>query len=149
MGTEKCARVTTKVYAILNWIIGGIYLLAGLYFLFFSKGLTTAIMESGASIPSLALVAIGIILLVAGLFDIIVAIGVWKLNNWARIVSIVILILGLISTLFGIISGSTTSWMLVYSIVALVYFAFFLYNFAFNKMVRKIFTNVFKKRGLK
>jgi hypothetical protein len=144
--TEKFARVTSKVYSILNWIIGGMYIISALFFMIFSKQLSTQF--EGIVISVGAFVAIGVLLLILGLFDIIVAIGIWRLKNWARIVTLVVLALTFIMMLIGIIDGNSIGWMLIFNIIVMAFVLAFFCFFAFNKDVKKIFTNVFKKKGL-
>lgn len=99
-----------KVIAILGWISAAVYFIVGLFALFGGTFLATLIQAFGegvfAGLVGAAVIVFGIVFLALGVFIFFVARGLWKHENWARIVMIVISILiGIISGLASITSG--------------------------------------------
>ncbi len=108
---ERPTGVT--ILAILNFLGAGLYaLLAVLFFLIGAGGAASGMaseMEGGAAAFLLGLgAAVGVILLIFAAIGLAIGIGMWKLRNWARIVTIVLvglsLLLGVIGLLGSLIS---------------------------------------------
>ena len=101
------------VLAVLNFLGAGLYaLLAVLFFLIGAGGAASGMMSEmggGAAAFLLGLgAAVGVILLIFAAIGLAIGIGIWKLRNWARIVTIVLvglsLLLGVIGLLGSLIS---------------------------------------------
>jgi hypothetical protein len=93
-------------------LISELYILAAVFS--FAFGVLILIEESIASIiPGIthipdAVAAIGIILIVFGLLYLFVGLGLWKTENWARIVAIVFAIIGALGSAFSLVTGQLT-----------------------------------------
>ena len=88
-------------------IIGAVFLFLGaLAFLFMGAAMHTRAMSSGMSMIFAGLGAAGgVILLILAILYVVVAVGMIKLQNWARIVTIVLIALGLVSAAMGLFSS--------------------------------------------
>ncbi len=113
---ERPTGVT--VLAVLNFLGAGLYaLLAVLFFLIGAGGAASGMMSEmggGAAAFLLGLgAAVGVILLIFAAIGLAIGIGIWKLRNWARIVTIVLvglsLLLGVIGLLGSLISSELGS----------------------------------------
>ena len=109
---ERPTGVT--ILAILNFLGAGLYaLLAVLFFLIGAGGAASGVLDEmggGAAAFLLGLgAAVGVILLIFAAIGLAIGIGMWKLRNWARIVTIVLVGLSLLLGVLGLL-GSLISF---------------------------------------
>ncbi len=109
---ERPTGVT--VLAVLNFLGAGLYaLLAVLFFLIGAGGAASGVLDEmggGAAAFLLGLgAAVGVILLIFAAIGLAIGIGMWKLRNWARIVTIVLVGLSLLLGVLGLL-GSLISF---------------------------------------
>ncbi len=102
------------VLAVLNFLGAGLYaLLAVLFFLIGAGGAASGMMsEMGGGTAAFLLglgAAVGVILLIFAAIGLAIGIGMWKLRNWARIVTIVLVGLSLLLGVLGLL-GSLISF---------------------------------------
>ncbi len=105
---ERPTGVT--VLAVLNFLGAGLYaLLAVLFFLIGAGGAASGMMSEmggGAAAFLLGLgAAVGVILLIFSAIGLAIGIGLWKLRNWARIVTIVLVGLSLLLGVIGLLGS--------------------------------------------
>jgi hypothetical protein len=109
MVLKKDQRPTgVTIIGILGFVSSGILALAAILF-FVSAPLLSNFLNSfnaTASIPGLNeitgifVVIIGLILLILAIVELFVSFGIWRGQNWARIVTIVFMAIGFLSSLF-------------------------------------------------
>jgi hypothetical protein len=116
---ERPAGVT--VIAVLGFV--------GAFFLFFAALgmlLGGAILSSLANRPGLGMVAgiggaiVGVVFVTIGALYLILGIGLWKLQNWARIVTLILVALGLIFNVLGLLRSILHLHVFVFFIQAVV-----------------------------
>jgi uncharacterized membrane protein (DUF2068 family) len=96
------------ILAILAFIGAGMLVLAG--FVLFAGG---ALVSRFANIPQAGMIAgfagavLAAICLGFALLEFVIGLGLWKLQNWARILTIVLICLALLSSALGILMGLT------------------------------------------
>jgi uncharacterized membrane protein (DUF2068 family) len=96
------------ILAILAFIGAGMLVLAALAM--FAGG---AILSRFANIPQVGMVAgvagavLAVMFLGFAVLEFVIGLGLWKLQNWARILTIVLLCLALLSSALGILMGLT------------------------------------------
>ena len=101
-----------SIIAILGFIAAIIAILLGIGLLALG-GVAVTMLES--MIPGLGMLlgivvgAMGIVLLVAGIFQFLISYGLWKMKKWAWIIEMIFLILGILLNLAGIISSPISS----------------------------------------
>lgn len=133
---EKSVPTGVKVLAILNYIGAALTIILALIF-FFGAG---AIGSLADKIPGLGVlgagvfIVLGIVMLGLGVLSIFIGRGLWKGQNWARIVSIIFLALGIISSISYIIGGKIMS-----GIIYLIIYAAIAAYLLFNKKVKQAF----------
>lgn len=100
--------VLVKVLSILGYIVAGLMILGGIAMLLGASVIGNIAKDT----PELAMLgggllgAIGVIFLLFGVFEIFIARGLWKGQNWARIVTIIFGFLGSISGLVSMMQGN-------------------------------------------
>ncbi len=124
---ERPTGVT--VLAVLNFLGAGLYaLLAVLFFLIGAGGAASGVMDEmggGAAAFLLGLgAAVGVILLIFAAIGLAIGIGMWKLRNWARIVTIVLVGLSLLLGVIGLL-GSLIAFELVSLIIQAIFVALY------------------------
>jgi len=135
---KNTAELWVKIIAILGiiWailaIIGGIFMLVGGGFLgtmlpFLGTGIL------GGAVVGALLVVTGVVVIVIGLLELFVAIGLWKHKNWARIVAVVLAMLGILGGIGSLIASPGMG------IVNIVLNGAIFYLLALNKDIRKLF----------
>jgi uncharacterized membrane protein (DUF2068 family) len=96
------------ILAILAFIGAGMLVLAALAM--FAGG---AILSRFANIPQVGMVAgvagaiLAVMFLGFAVLEFVIGLGLWKLQNWARILTIVLICLALLSSALGILMGLT------------------------------------------
>ncbi len=105
---ERPTGVT--VLAVLNFLGAGLYaLFTVLFFLIGAGGAASGMMSEmggGAAAFLLGLgAAVGVILLIFSAIGLAIGIGLWKLRNWARIVTIVLVGLSLLLGVIGLLGS--------------------------------------------
>lgn len=99
---ERPTGVT--LISVLAFIGAGILVLAGL-----GTFLGGAIVSTMASRPGLGVMAgiggafVGIVFLAIAAVDVILGVGLWKLRDWARIITVVLVIIGAVLNGFGLL----------------------------------------------
>ncbi len=140
---ERPTGVT--ILAILNFLGAGLYaLLAVLFFLIGAGGAASGMMSEmggGAAAFLLGLgAAVGVILLIFAAIGLAIGIGLWKLRNWARIVTIVLvglsLLLGVIGLLGSLISFELGS--LIFQAIFVALYAWIIW-YLFQPHVKQAF----------
>jgi len=94
------------------YYIGSALMIIGALAMFLGAGaFGVMIAELGGfgAIGAAAFVFVGIILLIFGVLGIFIGRGLWKGQNWARILAIIFAILGLLSAIMGIVTGDFSS----------------------------------------
>lgn len=149
-GGKKAAKsipIGVKVIAVLSWIAAIFFILLALL-LFAGAGFAESILQlarlepggeklSGISAGALGgiFAFIGFLFLDFGILYIFIGRGLWKGQNWARIISIVLAILGIVWSLSSIAAapGSSLFWIIVYGVIGGYLW--------FNKDVKKAFAS--------
>ncbi len=140
---ERPTGVT--ILAILNFLGAGLYaLLAVLFFFIGAGGAASGMMsEMGGAAAAFLLglgAAIGVILLIFAAIGLAIGIGMWKLRNWARIVTIVLvglsLLLGVIGLLGSLISFELGS--LIFQAIFVALYAWIIW-YLFQPHVKQAF----------
>ena len=121
-----------KILSILFYISGFVELIFGL--LLFS-GIKNVLNNtvSFTSLISGFITLFGVILLIFGLIIIILATGLWKGKNWARIVTLIFTILSIIGILSSILQGKFSN------LISLTIEILIVYYLLFNKDVKTFF----------
>jgi|SRR3989344_5716486 len=121
-----------KILSILFYISGFVELIFGL--LLFS-GIKNVLNNtvSFTSLISGFITLFGVILLIFGLISIILATGLWKGKNWARIVTLIFTILSIIGILSSILQGKFSN------LISLTIEILIVYYLLFNKDVKTFF----------
>jgi uncharacterized membrane protein (DUF2068 family) len=92
------------ILAVLAFIGAGLLVVGALF------GLMGGMLVSAMGSSSMGMLAgvgaavIAVFLLIAAAVDIVVGVGLWKLKNWARIITIVLIGIGLLGSVLSIIS---------------------------------------------
>jgi len=118
-----------KIISVLYYIGAVFSLIAGIVAFAGGAFFTTVLPKFIAGIAAIA----GIVFIILAVLGFFIARGLWKGQNWARILAIVFAILGVISALIAIISGGYQG------IVSLVINAIIGYYLWFNKGVKAAF----------
>ncbi len=85
-------------------------------------GAGIAFLGGSTGIFGFIFVIVGGIMLLIGLFELVIAYGLWAGKGWARVIAMILAILSLLFGLIGTIGGSITSLLvLVFSLVILLY----------------------------
>lgn len=100
------------VLAVLNFLGAALYILLGVLFMVGMGALGAVLGQSGQEgsgaamglLMGLGAVA-GVVLIFFGLIALAIGIGLWKLKNWARIITIVLSALGGLACLAGLLGG--------------------------------------------
>lgn len=97
-----------KIIAVLNYIGAVFLLIAGIAFIFGAGAMASvlAVIPFLASIGASFFIVIAIIMIALAVLSFFIGRGLWKGQNWARIVSIVFAIIGVLSGLISLIQGS-------------------------------------------
>jgi|FLOH01.1.fsa_nt_gi hypothetical protein len=97
--------VGVKVISVLYWIAAVLSILGGLA-LILGGGAMASMIPTFGIIGGALFVVLGIIVLIVGIVEIFVALGLWKGQKWARIVAIIFAILAFIGAIMSIVGGS-------------------------------------------
>ena len=127
--------VGAKIIAVLNYIGAVLLLISGISAIV-SSGIKASYISSIVPItlgPGL-FVVMGIILIALAVLFFFLGRGLWKGQQWARIVEIVLAIIGVISAIVGMFQGAITS-----NIVSLVIDAIIGGYLLFSKQVKEAF----------
>lgn len=131
--------VGVKIIAVLNYIGAVILLLAGIAILFGVGSLGR--LEYSGAIPGIGTwvaglgIVLAIILIALAVLCFFIGRGLWKGQNWARILEIVFSVIGLILAIIGMVQGNITS-----NIVSLVVSALIGGYLLFSKDVKLAFS---------
>jgi hypothetical protein len=105
---ERDTAITlVRVFSVLLWIAGILSIIGALGALFGGSGILAGLIPTTLeqSLLGGAAIALGIFLLVLGIFYIATAIGLWRMRSWARIAVIVLSIISLLNFPIGTIIG--------------------------------------------
>ena len=135
---KSAAGTWVKVIAILGYVCAVLLFLLGIL-LVVGKSILGAMPQFktmlGNSIGTIGaiMIVMGIVVIIIGIFDFMVALNLWKYKNWARIVMFVFAALGVIMSLTSIIRSP------IRSIIGIVIEGGIFYLLAINKDVVKLF----------
>ncbi|MBW3003868.1 hypothetical protein KY328_02070 [Candidatus Woesearchaeota archaeon] len=105
----KDAPTGVKVISVLFYILAAVGLVAGLLMLL-GAGLVGQLPLGALGLVGAGVfVALGIVMIVVAAVEFFIARGLWKLQNWARIVAVVLAILGILGGVFSLFAGSVVS----------------------------------------
>ena len=124
------------ILAVLNFLGAGLYILIGLLFIL-GMGILGGMMgqaggegSAGAMGMMMGLGAVaGVIFIVLSLIPLLIGWGLWKLKNWARIISIVLFALGALAALAGVGIGAMAGEMIClgFNLVFLLLYAWIIW----------------------
>jgi hypothetical protein len=132
----KAIKIIFYISAVFAIIIAILSFTTGVILAEFIESLLTQGTSEGSgfallsSIGATAIVIIGILSLLWGILSFIIARGLGKRKNWARITGAILLIIGLIFPLISIVTGSFRGY------IGLIIDGVFIYYLLFNKEVR-------------
>lgn len=126
----KEAPIGVKILAILSYIGAVLFLISGVAMLFGGSFLANIF---GIASLGFGLVLAAIVMFAFAVLDYFVGKGLWKGQNWARILIIVFAILGFVSALFSLFKGNFGS------IFALVIDGLIAWYLLLHKEVKKFF----------
>ena len=130
MDEEKIIPTGVKIYSILSYIGAFLSVIFGLLFVTILKSsLELYASETGESIPFLTpslLNFFGFLMIIMGVFGFFIARGLWKGQNWAKIITIIFAILGFIQGLISLITGNIGALfiLIIYSLIS----GYFIFN---------------------
>ena len=133
---SKKQPTVVKIIAVLTYVISALLLISSI-FLFIGAGLADEIINSSpllASIGSAAFVIFGIVLLAFAVLGYFIGRGLWKGEQWARVLVIIFSALGFLGGLSSIFKGRVFG-----GILDLVIYAVIGGYLWFNKEVNKAF----------
>ncbi len=134
----KTLPLGVKIISILTYIsaaillIGGIVLIAGSAAI---AGFLVQIMPILVSVGASLFIVLGIVLIAFAVLDFFIARGLWKLQNWARIVTIVFSVLGILSALNVILGGQIFN-----GLINLIINGVIVWYLGFNARVKQAFS---------
>ncbi|MDP1695946.1 MAG: hypothetical protein Q8L29_03465 [archaeon] len=131
---KKNAPLGVKIISILNYISGGIAILAGLLFIALALINYPLIADKiGSSISSVIITVISIFLIIVGLIAYFIAKGMWRGQEWARITQIILSIIFGFSALTSVMKGM---WSNIFGLAINFAIAGYL---LFNKRAKRFF----------
>ena len=92
------------ILAVLAFIGAGLLVAAALFSLLGGMLVSTMGASRMGMLAGVGAAVIAIFLLIAAAVDIVVGVGLWKLKNWARIITIVLIGIGLLGSVLSIVS---------------------------------------------
>jgi uncharacterized membrane protein (DUF2068 family) len=92
------------ILAVLAFIGAGLLVVGALFSLLGGMLVSTMGASRMGMLAGVGAAVIAVFLLVAAAVDIVVGVGLWKLKNWARIITIVLIGIGLLGSVLSIIS---------------------------------------------
>ncbi len=135
--SRKEVPTGVKVIAILNYIVAGLLIITSLAFIvggsFIGSIFTNTELGPFGAIGGGLFIFIGLIFLAFAVLAIFIGRGLWKGQNWARIVSLVFAVLGILFGLLSLISGEFSV------IISLAINGLILWYLGFNKDVKAAF----------
>jgi|TARA_B100001971_G_C17712331_1_gene297089 uncharacterized membrane protein (DUF2068 family) len=131
---NKKIPVGIKILSILGFIGASILLLMAILMFLGSAGSITNTIPVLALLGPTILAVGGIILLGFSILEFFIARGLWKGQNWARIVMIVFVVLGILGGITAIIQGQIASNIISFAINLLIG-----WYLIFNEKVKKAF----------
>jgi len=138
---KDVAGALVKVIATVGIVLGILTILGGLLILILGPTLLVGIINTilssvGESLGAFggfiagALILIGVLLLISGIFGIIVSVNLMKFKEWARISMVVLSALSVLQALMLVFSGG---------IISLIINGVILYLLGFNEDIKKLF----------
>ena len=92
------------ILAVLAFIGAGLLVAAALFSLLGGMLVSTMGASRMGMLAGVGAAVIAVFLLIAAAVDIVVGVGLWKLKNWARIITIVLIGIGLLGSVLSIVS---------------------------------------------
>ncbi|MEO1528651.1 MAG: protein kinase [Planctomycetota bacterium] len=110
----KSAEMHIKIIAVLNIAFGGVSVLAGMGLFFLLTGIGATAGEPEA-LGVLAIVGLftGGFMFILGVPGVIIGLGLWRFESWARIAALVLSALSLMNVPFGTLLGIYSLWALL------------------------------------
>jgi hypothetical protein len=117
------------ILAVLNFIGAAILIIVGLLFML-GIGMAGGAVDSAGGMGVLVTLGAvgGVILIVLGVIAGVIGIGLWKLANWARIVTIVCAVIGILGAVVGMIGGNIFSNLITLAIDGVILWYLFQSN---------------------
>ncbi len=138
---EKNVPTGVKIIAVLDYIGAAITALLGILLLV-GAGVAGSLIARVPGLQGIAAGAVGVVLAVIGVIFIALAVlsyfiarGLWKGQNWARIVKIIFAVLGVLNGLLALFGGSVGTGIFYIAIFGLI--GGYLW---FNKDVKAVFS---------
>lgn len=122
-----------KVISVLNYINAAFFAIAAIVLLAYGISGKKIFIEG---VTSAAMIVAGVIFIVLGVFAFYIARGLWKGQNWARIVEIVLGIIGVVAGVSGIFQQVNV----VSNIIGIVINGLIAGYLAFNRDVKRVFS---------
>ena len=131
--------IGVKIIAILNYIGAVFGVIFGILFIA-GAGFVSTILESSNALASISeiagavIIVLGIVFIAFGVLEFFIGRGLWKAQNWARVLSIIFAVLGLLMSLIAIFVGEFMSilWLIIYGAIG--------WYLWFSKEVKKAFS---------
>ena len=92
------------IIAVLAFLGAALLVLGALFSLLGGMLVSTMAASRMGALAGVGAAVIAVFLLIAAVVDIVVGVGLWKLKNWARIITIVLTGIGLLGSVLSIIS---------------------------------------------
>jgi hypothetical protein len=92
------------ILAVLAFIAAGFLVLAALFSLLGGAVLSSLSSSGMGMVAGMGVAVIAVLLLIVAVVEAAIGFGLWKLRNWARVVTIVLVGLNLLGAVFSIIS---------------------------------------------
>jgi hypothetical protein len=132
-GSKKIRPVGVSILSVLAYIGAVFTIIAGLAMLFGASAIasfiSTKIPTLPANLAGLGLVLIGIIFIIFAVIDYFIGRGLWKGQNWARILVIILMALSLLGSLRHVLTN----------IVGIIIDILIIWYLGFNKSVINYF----------
>ncbi len=115
------------ILAVLAFIGAGLLVVGALFSLLGGMLVSTMGASRMGMLAGVGAAVIAVFLLIAAAVDIVVGVGLWKLKNWARIITIVLTGIGLLGSVLSIISpfGHMHIFLFVFLIRRLIFAAIY------------------------
>ena len=111
MAKKRDVEVLTglKIISVLYYIVAVLMILYGVVGIFGAGILSTIQLGALGIQSSIVIVIVSVILLALGIFGVFLGRGLWKAQNWARLVAGIIAVILFIISIIAIVSGGITN----------------------------------------
>jgi hypothetical protein len=129
----KEVPVGAKIISVLYYIGAVLLLILGILF-FVGAGFVDTLIPALGAIGSGLLIFVGVIIVAFAVLYFFIGRGLWRGQNWSRIVAIIFALLGVISSIYTIIVGFQIG-----TLIELLIVGFIAYYLLFDKGVKSAF----------